>query len=80
MTSMSAMRFNQDLGAAKRAAAEAPVFVTNRGTPEYVLLSIADYHRLTGRRANLLDDITPFDDDLDFEPGRFDELARGAAL
>ncbi len=72
MTTMSAMEFNQDLGGAKRAAAQAPVFVTNRGIPEFVLLSIADFRRIASRSSNLLDMITPFDEDIEFEPARLD--------
>ena len=35
--------FNQDISAAKRATAEGPVVITDRGTPAYVLLKHEDY-------------------------------------
>lgn len=47
MTSVTSREFNQDVSAAKRAAAHGPVVVTDRGEPAFVLLSIDDYRRLT---------------------------------
>lgn len=48
--------FNQDTARAKRAAAEGPVFITDRGEPSHVLLSIEEYRRLAGgSRPNLGD-------------------------
>ena len=44
----SSREFNQDTAGAKRAAGEGPVFITDRGEPAFVLMSIADYRRLTG--------------------------------
>ncbi len=55
MATVSAREFNQDVSAAKRAAAEGPVIITDRGQPSHVLLTIADYNRLTGRRIDLVD-------------------------
>ena len=55
MTKVSSRDFNQDIGAAKRAAADGPVVVTNRGTPTHVLLSVGDYKRLTERTPNIVD-------------------------
>ncbi|GAA1740511.1 type II toxin-antitoxin system Phd/YefM family antitoxin [Rothia terrae] len=46
-TLVSAREFNQDVSAAKRAAQEGPVVVTDRGTPAYVLLSYEQYNKLT---------------------------------
>lgn len=44
---MSARAFNQDVSGAKRAAAQGPVVVTDRGEPTFVLMSIEEYRRLT---------------------------------
>ena len=55
MPTVSAREFNQDVSAAKRAAAEGPVIITDRGRPSHVLLTIDDYNRLTGRRVDLVD-------------------------
>ena len=45
---LTGREFNQDTARAKRAASEGPVFITDRGRPAHVLLSIDDYRRLTG--------------------------------
>jgi len=55
MATVTAREFNQDVSAAKRAAAEGPVIITDRGRPSHVLLTIDDYNRLTGRRIDLVD-------------------------
>lgn len=47
ITSLSSREFNQDTGRAKRAAKNGPVFITDRGRPAHVLLTIEDYQRLT---------------------------------
>lgn len=47
---MSSREFNQDASRAKRAAKAGPVFITDRGRPQHVLLSIEDYQRLVGGR------------------------------
>lgn len=41
--------FNQNVGAAKKAADAGPVTITDHGRPSYVLLNVADYDRLTQR-------------------------------
>lgn len=53
ITTISSREFNQDSGKAKRAAADGPVFITDRGTPSHVLLTIEEYRRLAGEGANL---------------------------
>ena len=68
MTTMSAREFNQDVSAAKRAAASAPVIITDRGKPSFVLLSFEEYRRLTGQERNVVDWLAMGDDtDLDVE-------------
>jgi prevent-host-death family protein len=49
-TTMSSREFNQDASRAKRAAKSGPVFITDRGQPQHVLLSIEEYQRLIGGR------------------------------
>lgn len=71
MASMSAREFNQDVSAAKRAAAREPVIITDRGTPAYVLLSIDEFRRLASQDRDLVEWLSS-DDDLDFEPERAD--------
>jgi prevent-host-death family protein len=40
MTTLSSREFNQDTSKAKKAAKSGPVFITDRGRPAHVLLSI----------------------------------------
>lgn len=44
---MTSRELNQDVSAAKRAAADGPVVITDRGRPTHVLLTHDDYLRLT---------------------------------
>jgi prevent-host-death family protein len=55
ITTLSSREFNQDTSRAKKAATEGPVFITDRGTPAHVLLSIAEYQRLTGGEGSIID-------------------------
>ena len=48
-TQMSSREFNQDTGAAKRAAASGPVYITDRGEPAHVLLTFDAYEQLLGK-------------------------------
>lgn len=48
-TVLTAREFNQDTARAKRAAKNGPVFITDRGKPSHVLLSIEEYERLEER-------------------------------
>ena len=44
----SSRDFTRDVSAAKRAAEKGPVFITDRGRPAHVLMSMAHYQQLTG--------------------------------
>jgi len=55
ITTMTSREFNQDASKAKRAAAEGPVFITDRGRPAHVLLTIEEYRRLVGREGSIAD-------------------------
>lgn len=82
ITTLSSREFNQDTARAKRAAADGPVFITDRGRPAHVLLSIEDYLRLTGEPGGLVDRLgwPPGVEDIDLEiPPRRDP-ARAADL
>ena len=61
--------FNQDVSAAKKAALDGPVFVTDRGKPAHVLLSIDEYLRLTNKGASIVELLSmPAAADIEFEP------------
>ena len=69
----SSRDFTRDVSAAKRAAADGPVFITDRGRPAFALLKINDYYRITGHGdATLLSvmDGIPGGDGIEFEPPR----------
>lgn len=71
ITTLSSREFNHDTGRAKKAAADGPVFITDRGKPAHVLLSIDDYRRLTGQCRNIADLLAMpglADADLDIPP------------
>jgi prevent-host-death family protein len=55
ITTISSRQFNQHASQAKKAAKDGPVFITDRGTPAHVLLSIEEYRKLTGRGKSLLE-------------------------
>ena len=55
MTTLSSRDFNQDTARAKREAQDGPVFVTDRGTPTHVLLTVAEYERLAARKQSIVD-------------------------
>jgi len=68
MTAISAREFNRDVSAAKRAALEHPVVITDRGEPSHVLLSIDAYRRLSGKDSGWVASIQMPEDDIDFDP------------
>lgn len=79
MTSMSAREFNQDVSAAKRAATEEPVVITDRGEDAFVLLSIDEYRRLKADSQDLVSRLS-MDDDIEFEPAPLQVQLRVADL
>ncbi len=70
-TTVTSREFNQDTSRAKKAARRGPVFITDRGRPAHVLLTIEDYQRLTGGNMSLADALAqPADADFEFKPPR----------
>lgn len=69
-TTISSREFNQDTSRAKRAATKGPVFITDRGKPSYVLMSIEEYRRLAGNEMTLAEALAQTDPaaDFDFDP------------
>jgi prevent-host-death family protein len=71
ITTLSSREFNQDTSRAKKAAAEGPVFITDRGKPAHVLLSIEEYRRITGGHRKIADALAmPGVGDIEFDPAR----------
>ena len=70
-TTISSREFNQDTSGAKQAANRGPVFITDRGRPAHVLLTIEDYQRLTGQEGSIIDMLgMPGVEVIEFEPPR----------
>ena len=82
ITSLSSRDFNQDASKAKKAAKRGPVFITNRGRPAHVLLTIEAYQKLTGGQGNIVEMLAMpgVEDVVDFEPARAGALYRPADL
>ena len=81
ITTLSSREFNQDAGRAKKAAKAGPVFITDRGRPAHVLLSIEDYQRLTASAASIVALLAmPDAGKVNFEPPRTGALSRPADL
>lgn len=49
MATFTSRQFNQDASGAKRAASAGPVFITDRGKPAHVLMTIEHYRRLADK-------------------------------
>ena len=81
ITTLSSRELNQDVSRAKIAAGLGPVFITNRGKPSHVLLSIEEYQRLTGGKRNIADALAmPGVADIEFDPPRINLEPRTADL
>ncbi|HEY8037420.1 MAG TPA: type II toxin-antitoxin system Phd/YefM family antitoxin [Methylobacter sp.] len=82
VTTVSSREFNQDVSRIKRAAVNGPVFITDRGRPSHVLLTIEDYQKITQQKESIVELLSmPDAADIDFEPPRLNkELYRPADL
>lgn len=81
ITTLSSREFNQDASGAKKAANQGPVFITDRGRPAHVLLSIEDYQKMVGGPASIVDLLAlPGVEDIAFDPPRAGKLYRPADL
>ncbi len=81
ITTLSSREFNQDTSRAKKAASKGPVFITDRGKPAHVLLSIEEYQRISGQRRNIVDALSmPGLANIEFDPPLLRDFARPADL
>jgi len=80
---LSSREFTRDVSAAKRAAAQGPVFITDRGRPAFALLSIEEFHRLSGYAEPTLLDVMDgivCEPSIEFEPLPLAFASRAAGL
>jgi prevent-host-death family protein len=79
----SSRDFTRDVSAAKRAAVDGPVFITDRGRPAFALLKIDDYYRMAGKSApsllQVMDGI-PCGEGIDFDPPKLGLQIQAASL
>jgi len=80
ITTLSSREFNQDTSRAKQATRNGPVFITDRGRPAHVLITIEEYQRLTGGPMTLADalaqpEASDFEFDLPKIKGRLSKAA-----
>jgi prevent-host-death family protein len=81
ITTLTSREFNQAASEAKKFANKGPVFITDRGRPAHVLISIELYQRLTGSRQKIADLLAmPGMEDAELEIPRLADVARPADL
>lgn len=79
ITTLSSRQFNQDASKAKKAAAEGPVFITDRGQPAHVLMTYDQYKKLTRTRSRISELLAmPGVADIELELPERRELPRAA--
>ncbi len=81
ITTVSSREFNQDTSGAKKAAANGPVFITDRGRPAHVLLTIREYERIKKKQPTLAELLAmPGGENIDFELPSRNECVRDVDL
>jgi prevent-host-death family protein len=71
---VTSREFNQDVSKIKRAALNGPVFITDRGHPAHVLLTIQDYQKLTETKDNIVDLLSMSEAaEIEFEPAKLNK-------
>jgi len=69
ITTISSREFNHDAGKAKKAAEDGPVFITDRGVPKHVLLSVELYRQMSRSSQSIVDMLAlPDAAEIDFNP------------
>ncbi len=77
ITTVSSREFNQNVSSIKKASEHGPVFITDRGKPAHVLLTIREYQKITHKGQSLAEALAmPEGADIceDFEPPRLGDL------
>jgi prevent-host-death family protein len=75
ITTLSSRKFQQNASQAQKAAEHGPVFITRRGKPVHVLLSIEEYRRIARKKQNIAELLAlPGSEDIEFEIPRVGEL------
>ena len=82
ITTITSGEFNRDVGKAKLAAMQGPVFITDRGHAVHVLLTVEDYQRISERGKSIVELLAmPAAEEIEFDPPRItSDLYRPAEL
>jgi len=73
VTTITSRDYNRNRSLADNALGKGPVIITDRGRPAKVILSFAEYERLSGKKKNILELLAmPCDMEIDFDPPRLD--------
>jgi PHD/YefM family antitoxin component YafN of YafNO toxin-antitoxin module len=67
ITTLTSREFNHDTGRAKKAAKKGPVFITDRGQPSHVLLTVEEYRKLTPKKPRTLLDAIGMEESAEIE-------------
>jgi prevent-host-death family protein len=79
----SSRDFTRDVSAAKRAAVDGPVCITDRGRPAFALLKSDDYYRMAGKAAPSLREVMagiPGGEGIDVDPPKLGIQIQAATL
>jgi hypothetical protein len=69
VTTLSSHEFDEDASRAMKAAQNGTVFVTDRGHPTHVVLTMQEYQHIIGGQTTLLEALAQLDvADFDFDP------------
>jgi prevent-host-death family protein len=81
ITTLSSREFQQNASQAQKAAQDGPVFITSRGEPVHVLMSIEEYRRITHKHRSIVDALAmPGLSDIELEIPPRRDLPRPAEL
>ncbi|OKH88295.1 type II toxin-antitoxin system Phd/YefM family antitoxin [Thalassospira sp. TSL5-1] len=76
ISTFTAREFNQDTSKAKKASLRGPVFITDRGKPAHVLMSIEHYQKILGLAPSIVDLLAkPETADIDLNPQRIENMS-----
>jgi prevent-host-death family protein len=79
ITTLSSREFQQNASLAQKAAQDGPVFITSRGKPVHVLMTIEEYRRLTHKGKNIADLLAmPGVEDIELDLPKRTDLPRAA--
>ena len=71
ITTITSREFDQDVSKAKRCAAKGPVFITERGRPTHVLLTIESYLKINQKEATIVELLAMTETaEIEFDPPR----------